>query len=297
MNLLRYIALLIIVLSNTAFAGSGSTQVDPVVDPEAPPAIAEMIIPSDGDRMAGLIYLANGPGPHPTVLLLHGFPGNEKNLDLAQSLRRSGFNTVFFHYRGAWGSEGDFSLTQIADDALATLSFLRQPEVAKRYRVDANKLTVLGHSMGGYASLSAGHRDKSLVCVGAMSPANFAVYAASIRANEPEVKGFMAYVDGLFMLRGFSGKAMAEQLVSAPVETLDTTGFGPGLRGKSVLLVIGDQDRVTPAQTMFDPVVKAYSEDLEIRLQHLKISGDHSFSSSRIKLTEVLLDWLDKDCR
>ena len=39
------------------------------------------------------------------VLLLHGFPGNEKNLDLAQDLRADGFNVLFFHYRGAWGSE------------------------------------------------------------------------------------------------------------------------------------------------------------------------------------------------
>ena len=297
MQFLKYLSCLIVLFSNSSFAGSGSAHIDPVVDPDAPSRISELIIPSDGDRMAGLMYLANGPGPQPTVLLLHGFPGNEKNLDLAQSFRRSGFNTVFFHYRGAWGSEGDFSLLQIADDALAALNFLRQPEIAQRYRVDVNKLTVLGHSMGGYAALSVGHRDKSLVCVGAMSPANFAVYAASINANEPEVKGFMTYVDGLFMLRGFSGKEMAGQLSSAPIETLDTTGFGPGLRGKSVLLVIGEQDRVTPAVTMFDPVVKAYSADKEIRLQHLKIPGDHSFSWSRIKLTDVLVGWLDKDCR
>lgn len=61
--------------------------------------------------MSGLIYIASGAGPHPTVILLHGYPGNEKNLDLAQSLRREGWNVLFFHYRGAWGSEGEFSLT------------------------------------------------------------------------------------------------------------------------------------------------------------------------------------------
>ena len=297
MQFSRILAFLIVSLSNLAYGSSGTTTADPEIDPQAPPLINELIIPSHGDRMAGLIYLANGPGPHPTVLLLHGFPGNEKNLDLAQSFRRNGFNAVFFHYRGAWGSEGDFSLTQIDEDALATLEFLRKPEVAKRYRIDTSKLSLLGHSMGGYASLSAGHRDQDVVCVGAMSPANFAIYAASVKANEPEVRGFMAYIDGLFMLRGFSGKAMAEQLLSAPMESLDTSGFGTGLRGKSVFLVIGDQDKVTPAVAMFDPVVEAYSQDKEIRLQHLKIPGDHSFSGSRVKLTEVLVDWLDKDCR
>ena len=51
--------------------------------------------------LAGMMLGANGQGPHPTIVLLHGFPGNEKNLDLAQSLRRAGYNVLFFHYRGA----------------------------------------------------------------------------------------------------------------------------------------------------------------------------------------------------
>ena len=60
-----------------------------LVDDTAPPAIRELSFDSHGKRLNGLIYLANGPGPHPTVVLLHGYPGNEKNLDLAQSLRRA----------------------------------------------------------------------------------------------------------------------------------------------------------------------------------------------------------------
>ncbi len=154
--------------------------------------------------MSGLIYLANGPGPHPTVVILHGFPGNEKNLDLAQAIRRSGFNVVFFHYRGSWGSEGTFSLLQIDDDALAALNFLRDPEVAQRFRVDISKLSLLGHSMGGFGALSAGHLYSTVVCVGAMSPANFAVYAADINAKAPQIDGFKAYVDGLIMLTGYN---------------------------------------------------------------------------------------------
>ena len=33
--------------------------------------------------------IAAGAGPHPTMLLLHGLPGNERNLDLAQAARRA----------------------------------------------------------------------------------------------------------------------------------------------------------------------------------------------------------------
>ena len=115
---------------------------DPVPDPQHPAAIAELSIPSSGARMPALIYLANGPGPHPTFVLLHGFPGNEKNLDIAQDLRRNGFNVLFFHYRGAWGSQGDYSLLHLAEDAASALSYLRQN--AAELHVDPGKLSLVG---------------------------------------------------------------------------------------------------------------------------------------------------------
>ena len=88
-------------------ADSNGVPYDPVsMDPPKPdvtypPVLHELLIPSNGVMLSGFMLGANGKGPHPTVVLLHGFPGNEKNLDLAQSLRRAGYNVLFFHYRGA----------------------------------------------------------------------------------------------------------------------------------------------------------------------------------------------------
>src|SRR5690606_13427077 len=110
-------------------------------------------IESDGDRLLGCIYVADGPGPHPTVLLLHGLPGNERHFDLAHALRRAGFNVALFHYRGAWGSEGTFSIANAAADVPAALAFLRRPEVAAAYRVDPARVVPVGHSMGGFVAL------------------------------------------------------------------------------------------------------------------------------------------------
>ena len=45
-------------------------------------------IPSHGGLLNAFVYVASGPGPHPMVVLLHGFPGNERNLDLAQDRDR-----------------------------------------------------------------------------------------------------------------------------------------------------------------------------------------------------------------
>ena len=63
----------------------------------------QLELASMGARLNGSIYLASGPGPHPTAVLLHGLPGNERNFDLAQALRRAGINVLALSYRGAWG--------------------------------------------------------------------------------------------------------------------------------------------------------------------------------------------------
>lgn len=267
---------------------------DPSPDPAFPPAVEELTFTSSGERLPGLLYQANGPGPHPTVLLLHGLPGNEKNLDIAQAIRRAGFNAMFFHYRGAWGAEGSYRLTGLADDVAAALAFLR--DNASRYRVDSGKLTLLGHSMGGFAALAAGSRDPGLVCIGAMAPANLGPMAQGLRTGERASLDFVAYADTLFMLRDFDGEQMRRELLAAPAGELDTRLFAPGLRDKSVFMITGDRDRVLPPNAVFDPVVEAYQKDKVLRLESHTIPGDHSFSYSRIQLTRLVTRWLLKNC-
>lgn len=46
----------------------------------------------------------------PAVLMLHGIPGTEQNWDVAYALRDAGFHCLVFHYRGCWGSEGNYSI-------------------------------------------------------------------------------------------------------------------------------------------------------------------------------------------
>ncbi|MCK5087321.1 MAG: alpha/beta hydrolase, partial [Melioribacteraceae bacterium] len=78
-------------------------------DDDYPATMQPIIINNNGEKLLGTFFVAGGKGPHPTVLLLHGFPGNEVNYDLAHSLRRFGCNVVVFHYRGSWGSSGCFT--------------------------------------------------------------------------------------------------------------------------------------------------------------------------------------------
>ena len=114
---------------------------------------------SNGTRLNTVMFLASGAGPHPTVLLLHGFPGNEKNLDLAYVLRRAGWNVLFPHYRGSWGSGGNFSFSNAIEDTQAALNFLREPANVKKYHIDPTRIVLIGHSMGGLMAAYTAARD------------------------------------------------------------------------------------------------------------------------------------------
>jgi pimeloyl-ACP methyl ester carboxylesterase len=89
---------------NPACSAATVTADPSVVDSAYPPLMRAVQIPSAGVRLNGVLYLAQGRGPHATAVFLHGFPGDEKNLDLAQAVRRAGLNALVFYYRGAWGS-------------------------------------------------------------------------------------------------------------------------------------------------------------------------------------------------
>ena len=151
---------------------------DPVtMDPPAsdsvhPARLAELEFESAGARLNGIFYLPAGPGPHPVVMLLHGNPGNERNLDVAQALRRAGYAVLYFNYRGSWGSGGTFSRTHAIEDVHAALRFVRSPLAAERYRVDSARVAVVGHSMGGWLALLAASGDPRVGCVGALDFVN-----------------------------------------------------------------------------------------------------------------------------
>lgn len=77
---------------------------DPPPDPANPARLTVLRIPTHGVQINGIVYQPSGAGPHPTLVICHGLPGDEKNLDLAQAVHRAGWNAVTFSYRGSWGS-------------------------------------------------------------------------------------------------------------------------------------------------------------------------------------------------
>jgi pimeloyl-ACP methyl ester carboxylesterase len=166
--LIALIALFAVLESTVAVGQIADTSIpaaiatDPPADATHPAAMAVIHIPSHGVQINGLVYQPAGAGPHPTLVICHGMPGNEKNLDVAQAVRRAGWNAVTFNYRGSWGSPGSFRFRHNLQDAEAVLAYLRAPANASKLGIDTHRIVIYGHSMGGWVALHTAAHDHAL---------------------------------------------------------------------------------------------------------------------------------------
>jgi pimeloyl-ACP methyl ester carboxylesterase len=269
---------------------------DPPVEPAHPAATAEVAFESAGARMWGLVYEAGGAGPHPTAIVLHGFPGNERNLDLAHALRRAGWNAVFFHYRGAWGSEGDFSFLHVLDDVAAVVARLAEPAFAAAHRIDPARLALIGHSMGGFAALVSASELEAVDCAASLAGANLGLWTEALRAPEGR-QAMAAALDGWSgPLAGTSGAALVAE-VEENAARFDLRAHAPRLARKPVLLVAGSRDVVTPPATHHVPLAARIAAQPGARLTRAVLDADHAFADRRVELTRLVLGWLASECR
>jgi uncharacterized protein len=263
-----------------------------------PPAeTVDLQFRSEGAHLNAFAHLASGPGPHPTALLLHGFPGNERNLDLAQAMRRAGWNAIYFTYRGAWGSGGEFSFGNALEDVAAVVAALREPELAKRHRIDPERIALVGHSLGGAAALVSAAKLASVGCVASLAGANLATFgeqvSASDEARESIAAMFQAWGEG--RIARFSGEAMVADLIAHRGEYA-AVHHAAALARKPVLLVAGARDEIAPPAAHHAPLVVAIRAEGGSLLREVTLDGDHSFSDKRIALGREVIAWLDGAC-
>lgn len=267
-------------------------------DADHPPRLVETAFEVADAKLNAIVYEAQGAGPHPTVILLHGFPGNERNLDLAQALRRAGWNVVFFHYRGAWGSGGAFSFGHVLEDSAAVVEAVRHPEFARAHRVDAGRIALVGHSMGGMAALITGGEVEGVDCVVSLAGGNLGAIGRGLQASPKEaaqVEARLASDSG--PIRGADGEALVGELI-ADADRFDPTRQAEALASKSVLLVVAARDEVAPPAIHHQPMVEALrAAGAKSLATAVFAESDHAFSGQRVALARRVSDWLDDSCR
>jgi uncharacterized protein len=224
---------------------------------------------SNGSRLLGGLYRAAGVGPRPTAVLLHGMPGIEKHLDIVYGLRDRGWNCLYSHFRGCWGSHGNYSLAGLTDDTCAAVEWVR-----KHPAVDPGRLVLIGTSTGSHPALLHAATDLGVRAMLGVSP-----------VIEPQAFRFPPAMADAFaeMLSGVDGPELIEQWNALPSLLDAVRAFGP----RPFLVVAAEKDDIFP------PVQYAASLG---SLAHVELTrhrdADHGFSTCRPWLVRTVTDWL-----
>jgi pimeloyl-ACP methyl ester carboxylesterase len=255
---------------------------DPPADAAHPAAMRVLHIPSHGVVINGIVYQPSGAGPHPTLVICHGLPGNEKNLDLAQAVRRAGWNAVTFNYRGSWGSPGVFRFAQNLEDADAVLAYLRDPANSTRLGIDTKRIAIAGHSIGGWVTVHTAAHDHALIGAVLISAADMGYLG---QAPRERVVAEMA--DDMESLAGVTPASMADEAI-ANAKAFGFANDVPGL-SQTPLLVLSADDGLAPST---NSLVKAVEAEGNQHVTAIHAATDHGWSDHRIFLESTIINWL-----
>ncbi|HEY1471834.1 MAG TPA: alpha/beta fold hydrolase [Candidatus Acidoferrum sp.] len=276
---------LLILLTANAFAQQlpSAITTDPPPDKTFPAIMEAPDIPSHGSRLNSVFYLASGSGPNPTALLLHGFPGNEKNMDLAYVLQRAGWNVLFPNYRGSWGSAGTFSFANAIEDTQSAVDFLREPANVKKYRIDPKRIVLIGHSMGGFMAAYVAAHDPQvsalvMICAWNIGPT---VLRPADNGRSDNYKNSSPRLAGTTP-EGLMSEAKNNALKWNYVD------YAPLLNNRPVLILESNDRNRDDNHAMAEALRKAGNPQVTEKFT----DTDHSFSGHRIALQIALLDWL-----
>jgi pimeloyl-ACP methyl ester carboxylesterase len=290
-------------VANSDVAMAGDTAIaDPEVDdPEYPPIMVPVTsFEVQGDRANGYWLHPAGAGPFPTVIFLHGFPGYEQNRDTAQALRRAGFVIFFFHYRGSWGSGGNFSFAGARQDVGAAVEYVKSfcGGKCKDAPLDSDRIALFGHSMGGWLALMAAADRHDLSCVMALDFWNAGQFSVMLRETLAETGKHHPF---------WQEQQEQEELFSSKGAPLRTAASGVLL--DEIVAMSDDANPVNRAGDIakvplflistnnesHEDLVEALKEfDAPVRAEAWDTS--HSFDNKRVALSSAAIDWFTNSC-
>jgi pimeloyl-ACP methyl ester carboxylesterase len=250
-------------------------------DKTAPATLKELQIPSNGSLMQGFIYKANGKQKHPTLLLLHGYPGNERNLDLAQVVRAHGWNVIYFNYRGAWGGQGKFGFENCVQDVVNVVGFCKKYQDS--LQIDTTNIVLFGHSMGGWVCLKALQQLPTIKKGFALS--TWDIYGDLKNAHsETELIKMAAYGGEYFVLNS-SIKEIFTPILKKP-GYFDLENDGKALANKQIIML--------DEHPFNKKIAEAIKKENKTYFDYQTWQTDHPFSNKRIALMKLVLSFLDK---
>ena len=259
---------------------------DPPADSQHRARLEAVHIPSHGVRFNGTLYLASGASRHPTAILIKGMPAIKQNLDLAQAIRRAGWNVLTMHPRGSWGSPGSYSYQHLLEDLTAAIDFVRGPANSAAFSIDPERLVLIGDSSGGFISAVAAAKTRGLaglVLISAVDDASRAGEAAKSSASwQLLIKDYAEFPDGLV---GCTPSSLAME-ARHHASSWSFTALAPSLRTLPVLIITSDGGFARDT-ALADEIVRHGGA----APRRIHMATDHAYSDHRTRLIPPTADY------
>ena len=286
--LLYFKAFVIFLTVLTATQSRASTPIDITID-------------RNGVLLKGKFYMSEGIGNFPTVILLHGFPGNEIDvLGIGSQLSEVGINALTFNYSGTHQSEGDCNFENTQKDIKAVFEFIHQSKNTHKYKIDTTRIILGGYSYGGGMALTYAANHQEIKAVFSIAGNDHGVFMEEYNRNSEMQK----IIDKMFndlkaptgqvrFARGGTPKEIAEMKIIELNPTYHLLKSAPLLVKKDILLIGGWDDHNVSIENIILPLYRALREEAKT-VRIVAFQDDHSFKDSREGLARTIIEWIKK---
>lgn len=260
----------------------------------------DITIDRDKIILKGNFYAVGEDGLSSTVILLQGFPGNEKDvLGIGQKLVQAGINALTFNFSGTHKSQGEFNFDNSQKDIEAAFEFIHQPENILKYKIDTAQIILGGYSYGGGMALTYAANHPEIREVFSIAGNDHGAFMREYNRN-PEMKKMMdemfeelkAQPERVRFAPGGTPKEIAEMKVIELNPTYDLKYCAPLLAPKDILLIGGWNDRNVSIENVILPLYRALKNEKAKDVKITAVQDDHSFKNSSVKIAKILIDWL-----
>lgn len=226
--------------------------------------------------------------PAPLIVLFHGFPGKQLNMDWAVRLQELGFHVLVTSYRGTIGSPGAFRFRHTLEDATAIMKHVASPAFTAQHDVAADQITIVGHSMGGFAGLHAFANVPTIAHYIGISPFNFGLIGQLVLEypeHEEALRGVLSR--GATFLSHTDGDTLLKELTEHHAEW-NLLALKEQLRTRSALLVTSERDETSIKSLHHDLLQDAST------FEEIIVDSDHNYIDNREDAFQSWTTWLQQ---
>lgn len=260
----------------------------------APARFDPLMFKVNGDTIYGQILVPDGnySGPRPCVIFFHGFAGFISFDDIAQALCRTGCVSVIPKHRGAWGSEGEYSITNCIEDAVKLAEFCRSDEFSKAYNISPDAVFLSGQSMGGNTVVNAAKKLGWLRGIMPLVPCDIA--AIDMTSTEEEMKAFLDE-NGAEVLRTESTDALCGNIRGNRSDMLFTNGIEQ-LKNMNIFIATAELDEIIQVNKTVDELLELLEQSGgKAHRRRVSYYCEHNLMGVRTKLAHDMAHFV-KDC-